>query len=700
MSWGRERHGKISDAHLALEAYVYIRQSTVKQVEENRESQENQRLMVERAKSLGWSAGRIHVIDEDQGLSGRGSDYRQGYQHLVAEVSLGRVGIIIGYEVWRLARNNRDWYDLLDLAAVFDTLIADNDGVYDPRLFNDRLLLGLKGTMSEVELHLLQQRLEAGRMRQVERGTYRQILPTGLARGGDDRVEKEPDVEVQHRIELVLVQFGELGNCSRVLRYLRKNGLKLPRKQMRGPDQGEIIWKEATHTVVYEIVRNPAYAGAFVYGRKQTDRGRRRSGRPGSSRLRRGQDEWLQIKQDVYPAYISWEQYQANQAQLQENGQSAWGKGQTRQGAAREGHALLQGIGLCGQCGHHLQVNYRQRRNHRYQCHAMYKRFAETACPVIHGPAVDGVVTELFFEALRPANLDALEDVLAAQAEEQAQLEAQWGEWLERARYEAQRSQRQYMRVEPENRLVAAELERRWEEKLEQLQAAEAEVDRLREEAAKPRRLTDEMKAQFAHISERLPELWEQFTPAEQKTLIRSLVDRVVLTRRARDQVDVKVVWVSGHYTSRTVQVPVGRQEEISNYDEMEQRIGELYQEGKRDDEVARQLSEEGFHSAHRNDVAVNAVKTIRQEAGWYHKTGPQSEMEVDGRLTTGGLAARLGVERRWVHWRLKTGAIEERYVTRDPETDRYLIEDDPELVEQLRAMIGKRIRLKGRMGI
>ncbi len=692
----RLRHSKVSAAHLGKQAYVYIRQSTVKQVVENEASQENQRRMVERAVELGWPAGRIHVIDEDQGLSGRGSDYRRGYQRLVTEVSLAQVGIIIGYEVSRLARNNSDWYHLLDLAAVFGTLIADNDGVYNPNLFNDRLLLGLKGTMSEVELHLLQQRLEAGRMRKVEQGVYRQTLPTGLERAADGRVELDPDTQVRHCIELVLSKFAELGSCGRVLRELRGNGIRLPRRQARGPEKGEIAWREATDSAIYEIVRNPAYAGAFVYGRKQTDPTLRRPGRSASGRRRKEQEEWLQITHDAYPAYISWEQYQANQAQLKENGLRTWKRSASRQGAAREGNALLQGVAICGHCGHHRQVNYRERHKHRYQCNRVYKSTGKSYCPTIPGPSVDQVVVKAFFGALRPANLDALEGILAAQAEEQAQLERQWEERLARARYEAQRAQRQYMKVEPENRLVAAELERRWETKLQELQAAEEKVVRWREKMAEPREISADMRAQFAQISERLPELWDQFSPVQQKSLLRSLIDHVVLTRQAPDQVEVKIVWVSGYYTNRIAQVPTSRREDVTGYDQMVERIGELYRQGLDDRQIAQELSKDGYHSAHRlADVAVNAVKTIRQEAGWHHKTGTRPVFEIGGRLTTAGLAARLGVERRWVHWRLKNGAIAHRYVTHDPETGCYLIQDDTKLIERLRAMIGKRTRFK-----
>ena len=260
---------KITEYHLQRLAYVYVRQSSPQQVLHNRESQINQYQLVQRAEKLGWKQKRIRVIDADQGISARESESRNGFKELVAEVSLGHVGIIFGYEVSRLARNNGDWYHLLDLAAVFGTLIADNDGVYDPRLYNDRLLLGLKGTMSEAELHLLRQRLDAGRMSQIRRGEYRQILPTGLVRLPDGSVIKDPDEHIQHVIELVLVKFEELGSCRQVLRYLRKENILLPRRQTNGAHVGELLWKPPSDAAIYEMLRNPAYAGAFAYGRRQ-----------------------------------------------------------------------------------------------------------------------------------------------------------------------------------------------------------------------------------------------------------------------------------------------------------------------------------------------------------------------------------------------------------------------------------------------
>ena len=304
---------KITPRHRERRAYVYVRQSTPKQVHQHREGQENQYALVERAVGLGWHPERVHIIDADLGQSGQNGQ-RAGFQQLVSEVSLGHVGLILTYEASRLARNNADWYGLLDLAALVGVLIADTDGVYDPRGYNDRMLLGLRGMLSEAELHLLQLRMAAGRMRQVEKGTYRQRLPTGLVRLEDGRVVKDPDQQVQHAIGLVFARFTALGSCQRVLRSLRDDGVLLPRRQSSGPEAGQQLWKPPTESAVYEILRNPAYAGAFVYGRHAPDPDRL----PGQRQrvLNRPIEDWKAIHHGVHAAYISWEQFLTNQQRL------------------------------------------------------------------------------------------------------------------------------------------------------------------------------------------------------------------------------------------------------------------------------------------------------------------------------------------------------------------------------------------------
>jgi DNA invertase Pin-like site-specific DNA recombinase len=421
---------KIRASHLQRLAYIYVRQSSPKQVANNQESQRYQRLLGQRAAALGWASERIRIIDSDLAQSGQGSSYRSGFQELVAEMSLGHVGIIFGYEVSRLARNNSDWYHLLDLAAVFDTLIADNDGIYHPRLYNDRLLLGLKGTMSEAELHLLQQRLEAGRLSQVMRGEYQQRLPTGLVRLPNGSVVKDPDEQVRHTLELVFAQFETLGTARKVVGYLRASSILLPRYQTRGPQIGELLWKPATASAIREIVRNPAYAGTFAYGRKQSDPTRRQLGRPGSGRITQPIEEWIHWQPDVYPAYITWEQYLVNQERLRQNTARFWPRPEHGQGTAREGSALLQGLVVCGVCGRHMYTTYHH--TARYACDALRDDGLPT-CLFVCGPLVDETVVQAFFQAIVPAQLDALAAVLAAQQTERQHLEKQRQEQLKRA---------------------------------------------------------------------------------------------------------------------------------------------------------------------------------------------------------------------------------------------------------------------------
>jgi len=681
------RHQKIGPDHLQRLACVYIRQSTMKQVHSHRESQVNQYHLVERAEALGWNRQRIRVIDTDQGLSGQGSGYRQGFKELVAEVSLGHVGIVFGYEVSRLARNNSDWYHLLDIAAVFGTLIADNDGLYDPRFYNDRLLLGLKGTMSEAELHLLRQRLDAGRLSKVRRGEYRQHLPTGLMRLPDGTVVKDPDAQIRHTIELVFAKFLKLGSGQQVLRYLCENDLLLPRQQRAGLYNGELLWRRPTDSAIYEILHNPAYAGAFVYGRKQVDPTRRQPGRRATGQIIRPMAEWIHVQQDVYPAYITWEQYLANQERLHQNAMRYTQRAQRAQGAAREGAGLLQGLVTCGRCGRVMRVAYKH--TPRYFCSALLKGFRQSSCSSLHGPSIDQAVVQAFFDAIRPSQLDALEALLNEQQVERQRLEQQWQERLKRAQYQAHLAQRQYNAVDPENRLVATELERRWEEKLCELQATQEDFEHF-QQTSPVTELSPELRKQFRHISETLPQLWPSLTNTQKKELLRSLITRVILKRETPDRIEIRIVWISGHYSIAYVRPPIHRQQDVSSYDEMVGRIRMLYQKGLSDQQMAEQLNAEGFRSAHALDITPAMVLKIRMKQRWLLLLGQsRNALSVQGHLTPRGLAARLGIERSWVYRHICNGVIDPRYVIRHPQGV-YLIKDSPDLIVHLRQLIRK----------
>lgn len=679
-------HPKIRDTHLDRLAYIYVRQSTPKQVAHNQESQMLQYQLVQRAGGLGWQGDRIHTIDDDQGTSAKTTAGRDGYQELVAEVSLKRVGIIFGWQVSRVARNNSDWYHLMDLAAMFDTLIADIDGVYDLRNYNDRMLLGFKGAMSEAELHWMQQRLEAGRLNQIQRGAYRQGLPTGLVRLEDGRVVKDPDDQVRHAIELVLHKFEELGSCGKVMGYCRAENILLPRRQIAGPFSGKLLWKVANDTTIHQIVRNPAYAGAFVYGRRQVDRTRQIPGKPGTGQRSRPMTEWAHVHRDAYPAYISWEQYVANQAQLRQNAMNFTQALERAQGAPRKGAALLQGLVRCGQCGCLMCVEYKP--SICYVCVSLAKRSGEHEHLRIAGAPLEATILKAFFEALRPANINALQAVLAQQEADRHRLVQQWQERLRRARYEVQVAQRAYEVVDPANRLVAAELERRWEGALRTLQEAQEAFDRF-EHTPRSTILPAELRTQLKHLSQTLPALWPKLAHDQQKALLRSLLAQVICRRDTPDYLEVRLVWMSGHYSILQVHHPILRQKDVSNYAQLVERIEVLWQEGLNDAHIAAVLTAEGFHSARRARIHPVLVEKIRHEQGWHSSLArSRNALELDGYLTARGLAAQLGVGRHWVYERLRNGTIPSAFVTRHPQSQVYLIRPDPALLAQLQALI------------
>jgi DNA invertase Pin-like site-specific DNA recombinase len=686
---------KVTAHHLERLAYIYIRQSSPGQVANNKESQINQARMAQRAEGLGWRPDRIRIIDTDQGVSGKHSGPRSGFQELVAEVSLGRAGIIFGYEVSRLARNNSDWYRLLDLTAVFDTLIADYDGIYDLNLFNDRLLLGLKGTVSEAELHLLRLRMDAGRMRQIERGAYRHNLPTGLVRLPDGSVVKDPDDQVRHTIELVFVQFEALGSARQVFCYLRDANVRLPRRHTAGIHTGQLLWKRTSPGAVYAILTNPAYAGAFAYGRTQVDPARRQSGRSRTGRVKKPMEQWTYVQQDVYPAYITWEQYLTNQARLRQNATRFRESTQPAQGASRKGAALLQGLVSCGKCGHRIRVVYRTL--HRYRCQDLTRRLGEPICASLDGPPIDAAVVQAFFDAIQPAQLDALEAILADQQAEQARLARHWEERLKRARYEAHLAQRQFDATDPDNRLVAAELERRWEEKLRQLQETQTAHEHFQKTSTPPT-LSPEQCEQFRHISDTLPGLWEsgQLSNDHKKELLRSLISRVILTRPVPEAIEVKIVWVSGHYSTISVASSIYLTRDVPGYQKMVARIKELWQQGYDDTRAASQLTAEGFRSARSTVVNPWTVRDIRLKHGWKLTQSPNRTRRLfaaEGYVTISELATRLGVSRKRFYRRIDSGQIG---VIRHPKYNVFLIQDDPKLMEDLRQQLEDSRRTNG----
>lgn len=526
-----DTHQKVKAGHLKRNAYLYIRQSTLRQVFENTESTKRQYGLRQRAIALGWSEDRIIVIDSDLGQSGASAADREGFQRLVAEVGIGRAGIVLGLEVSRLARNSTDWHRLLEICALTDTLILDEDGVYDPAHFNDRLLLGLKGTMSEAELHVLRARLQGGILSKARRGELEMRPPVGLVYNSEGVLILDPDKQVQHCLRWLFETFRRTGSAMATARACRQQGLSFPRRCRTGPRKGELLWAGLDHSQVLRILHNPRYAGAFVYGRSHT----RKKVDGGTTVQRVPRDQWDTLIPGAHAGYLSWDEYEQNQKRLHESAQAIGSD--RRRGPPREGPALLQGLVLCGRCGDRMTVRYHSRNGHlcpEYVCQREAIEHAQPICQRIPGVGIDQAVGELLVEAVNPV---ALEVTLAVQQELQSRLneaDRLRRSQVERARYEAELAQQRYMRVDPNHRLVADSLEADWNHKLHALTEAQQEYERRREQDQKV--LTSEQRTTILSLASDFPRLWrDETTPdRERKRMVRLLLEDVTLNRGER----------------------------------------------------------------------------------------------------------------------------------------------------------------------
>lgn len=608
-----QRSDKISSRHLERLSVIYIRQSSMTQVRHNQESTRLQYNLVHLAQRLGWSPERILVIDDDLGVSGRSAEGRLGFQKLLAEVALDHVGIILGVEMSRLARSNKDWHQLLELCARFGTLIADLDGLYDPSLYNDRLLLGLKGTMSEAELHILRQRLLQGKLQKARRGELAMPVPTGYLQTSSGEVSLDPDEEVQAVVRLVFEQFDRIGSIHGVLRELVRRDVQIGVRLRTGTDIGALVWRRPHRGMVTNILRNPIYSGAYVYGRRRTDPRRQKPGRPASGRTAQlPPEQWHVCLRDQLPAYITWEQYEKNQDRLMSNRVNTAGG----RGPVRNGCALLQGLLVCGRCGYRLSVQYYtrgERKYPRYVCQQGALHFGTEVCGGMSARRLDEVVTDLALSALAPGALEVSIRVADDLERERDQAEALRKKRLERARYEAERAQRQYHAVEPENRLVARTLEQKWEEKLRLERELQEEVRRERRQ--QPRYLTTDERSMIRELADDLPQLWNATTTTseDRKNVLRLLLDKVIVNIDPESEcVDVVVHWAGGDQTARRFRRPVASLTQLSEYKELIARIQKLRREGHTTARIADKLNAEGWVTATQksnfNDRLVGAI--------------------------------------------------------------------------------------------
>jgi len=537
-------HAKITSAHLGRNAFVYIRQSTSAQVQHNRESTERQYRLVDHAVELGWPRDRVQVIDEDLGISGAGLAKRGGFDHLTAQVGLGQAGIVLGLEVSRLARNNTEWYRLLDLCGATDTLIGDADGIYHPGLFNDRLVLGLKGTMSEAELHVLRARLQGGILNKAARGELRRGLPVGLVWGdADGEVLFHPDEAVTGAVQAVFKRFAEVGSARQVWLWFCSEQLRFPQQSNQ---HDEIRWVVPTYTKVHQVLTNPVYAGAYVYGKTRQERYVDEGGKIRKRLRRLPYAEWSVVLHDHHPGFIDWQTFEAIQARLAANARP---RAHEPGGAVREGAALLQGIATCGRCGRKLSVCYSGRNSTpSYYCSGNnIVNGKGKQCLRIGGRLIDDAVASAFLGTLAPAGLEAaLQAVEHIEADRDTAL-GQWRRQAERTRYEAQRAERRYRAVDPENRLVARGLEAGWETCLQAAQASEAEL--ARREKQRPRKLSPEEHAGVLALGTDLQQVWSAppTTDRDRKELLRTLLEEVIVAvDREKQQAHLTLRWQGG----------------------------------------------------------------------------------------------------------------------------------------------------------
>ena len=651
---------KIQPTHTQRAACIYVRQSTPSQVEHNRESTARQYALADRACQLGWSREQVVVIDEDLGLSGSSTDQRSGFTRMTSEVALGHVGIILGLEVSRLARNNADWYRLLELCGLTDTLIGDNDGVYHPALFNDRLLLGLKGTMSEAELHIIRARLEGGIRNKAARGELRRGLPVGFVWGeADGEVLFHPDAAVIGAIRTVFERFAEFGSARRVWLWFRSEALSFPLQD--GP-QGQIRWVAPTYTALHHILTNPVYAGAYTYGKTRTERYLDAQGAVKKRMRHLPLEQWAVLLPHHHPGFIAWETFQANQARLDSNTRPRPHQGG---GALREGSALLQGLSTCGRCGRRLHTHYRGR-NSTPGYHCAGKDLVNgrgVYCFNLGGLAIDRAVADAFLTAVTPAAVEAtLLSVQQLQSHHDAAL-AQWRLEIERLRYEAERAERRYRTVDPENRLVAHGLEAEWEKHLRDLAAAEAEL--RRREQRQPSSVGPKQLERLHTLGADLRQVWNATTTTDRdrKELLRTLLEEVMLdVKRAEGQAHLTLRWRGGAIT--TLDVPVPRFRPMGPRTDEDtlsllRRLATLYP----DEVIAGILNRQGRKTAMGERFTANQVGSLRRYRN-IPRFQPPAEPPNGDLVTIRKAAQILGMNTSSIHRWLADGFIAGEQVT------------------------------------
>jgi DNA invertase Pin-like site-specific DNA recombinase len=654
------RSSKIQPRHFDKLAVVYIRQSTPQQVRENRESRDRQYALADHALALGWPRDRVLVIDDDQGQSGRSAALRPGFQRLLAEVTLGHVGLVLGLEMSRFARSSADWHRLLELCAVCGSLLADQDGVYDPTDPNDRLLLGLKGTLSEAEVVTLRNRLDRGRQNKAARGELFCGLPTGYMRLPSGEVAMDSDEQVRGVISLIFEKFDELGTARSVFLYLIAARIQVGVRPNKGPQRGELAWRRPTRSTIERILRHPIYAGAYAYGRYRYTP--KVAGRPQPVCQTISLDKIPVLLRDKLPAYISWEQFQSNLAKLRANR-----SGPATPGPVRQGAGLLGGLIRCGTCGRRLSVHYRRPGGQaHYTCDRHSAQGGEQTCYGVVAAPVDELVTTQVLRALEPAalelSLQAGEDV----AQERDRLDRYRRQECERARHEADRAELCYRAVDPTNRMVARTLEKRWEESL--VRVRQAEEDYRRFAAQSPPRPTERDRGRIRELASDIPSLWSApgVTAADRKHVIRCLIERVVVSVRPdSEEVGVTINWCGGQEARHTTARSVGQYEQMGDYTRLIAVVRTRHAAGDTPTQIAEELNAAGFRTPRRRGpftrervhelfrrLGLNCGRSLTPQLG----VGEQWLSDLAEQVGASALTVRRWIARGWAHARRVAG--------------------------------------------
>ena len=650
----------ITASHMSKPAYIYIRQSTLAQVRHHQESTERQYALQDKALAMGWPPSSIRVLDGDQGMSGAHSGERQDFKTLAADVSMGQVGAVFALEVSRLARSNLDWLRLLELCALTHTVVIDADGSYDPADFNDGLLLGLKGTMAQAELHFLRGRLQGGKLNKARKGELKSPLPVGYVYDEDGRVIPDPDDEVRGAVQLVFRLFEEEGSAYGVVQRFAREGLRFPKRAFGGAWRGKLIWGRLDHGRVLSLIRNPTYAGAYIFGRFQSAKTITPGGQVRTTLREMPQSQWRVHMRAHHEGYITQEQFEANQHRLANNRTN----NQARElgGPAREGLALLQGLVLCAKCGHALSVRYRGNGGiyPTYECNWMRREgLATNSCIAVRADLLDAALSEEMLKALKPAELTLAMAALDDLEQRDTALMRQWNMRIERATYECSLAERRYEQVDPTNRLVASSLERRWNQALANLDALKAEAAKYQRQQA--RVVSPEQKAKVIELARDLPRLWRAPTTQskDRKRMLRLLIRDITVQRVPESrQVILHVRWQGGACSDTAVTLPLPIAQRLRYAAPIIDEVRNLARQMS-DAQIAEALNHKGVRSSKGKSFTASMIQWIRYR---YHV--PAYRPTRPGEITVRELAQRLGVSIHFVHYWIQQGVIPARQIT------------------------------------